>query len=66
MKILSISFFALFLLSCGQSSEETTSLNEPKKESIIKNTNNMNIKYAYTILYVEDVKKTIEFYKKAF
>ncbi len=26
----------------------------------------MNIKYAYTILYVEDVKKTIEFYKKAF
>ena len=26
----------------------------------------MNIKYAYTILYVKDVKKTIEFYKKAF
>lgn len=66
MKILSISFLALFLLSCGQSSKETTSLNELKNKSITKNTNNMNIKYAYTILYVEDVKKTIEFYKKAF
>jgi uncharacterized glyoxalase superfamily protein PhnB len=66
MKILSISFFALLLLSCGQSSKETTSLSELKNERIIKNTNNMNIKYAYTILYVEDVKKTIEFYKKVF
>jgi len=66
MKILSISFLAFFLLSCGQASKEKTSLSEIQNESIIKNTNNMNIKYAYTILYVEDVKKTIEFYKKAF
>lgn len=26
----------------------------------------MNIKYAYTILYVKDVEKTISFYQKAF
>ena len=26
----------------------------------------MNIQYAYTILYVNDVKRTLEFYKKSF
>ena len=29
-------------------------------------TNEMDIQYAYTILYVKDVSRTIEFYKKAF
>lgn len=32
---------------------------KPKKKD-------MNIQYAYTILYVQDVPKTMEFYKKAF
>ena len=30
------------------------------------NTKEMDIQYAYTILYVKDVPRTIEFYKKAF
>ncbi len=64
MKILSISLLALLLISCNKTTKEKIKTNE--NTNIIKRKNDMNIKYAYTILYVEDVKKTIEFYKKAF
>ncbi len=60
MKIPIISFVILLLISCSQPSKEKMNSNN------IQNSENMNIKYAYTILYVKDVKKTIEFYRKSF
>jgi len=52
---------SLVIFSC-QSKMDT----DHQDKLINKKINTMNIQYAYTILYVEDVAKTIEFYNSAF
>ena len=63
MKIWLSSIDLILLISCNNNDKS-------KERSIIKiqqsNTIKMDIQYAYTILYVPDVPKTMEFYKKAF
>jgi len=56
-----ISICLLTIISCHT---ESTSI---QKDENIKNQNaKMELQYAYTILYVDDVLKTIEFYANAF
>ena len=60
-KFLILSIFLLILLSC------LTELDPNQKGNHLpKQLNKMEIQYAYTILYVEDVPKTIDFYHTAF
>lgn len=63
MKIWILSIGLILLVSCGYKSNSI-------KKSIVKiqkpKTEKMVIQYAYTILYVNNVPKTMEFYKKAF
>ncbi len=63
MKTQLLSLVLILLISCKNKSnykEENTAVKQKQK------TTKMDIQYAYTILYVSDVPKTIEFYKKAF
>ena len=63
MKIWLLSISLVLLISCTNKDNST-------EKSIVKTqqskTLEMDIQYAYTILYVPDVPKTMEFYKKAF
>lgn len=63
MKIWLLSISLVLIISCKNKDNST-------EKSIVTNqqskTSEMDIQYAYTILYVPDVPKTIEFYKKAF
>lgn len=63
MKIWLLSISLIFVLSCKNE------VNNPEK-NIVDNyepkNKEMDIQYAYTILYVKDVPTTMEFYKNAF
>jgi uncharacterized glyoxalase superfamily protein PhnB len=63
MKIWLLSIGLVLLISCKSKDDGTDNkvaeIQQPK-------TTKMDIQYAYTILYVSDVPKTMEFYKKAF
>lgn len=63
MKIWLLSIGLVLLISCKSTDDGTekkvAEIQQPK-------TTKMDIQYAYTILYVSDVPKTMEFYKKAF
>lgn len=63
MKIWLLSIGLISIISCKNNDNST-------EKSIVKiqqpKTMKMDIQYAYTILYVPDVPKTMEFYKKAF
>lgn len=63
MKILLISIGLFFLVSCKK--KDINQVENSSKEQSFKS-ENMEIQYAYTILYVPDVAKTLEFYTKAF
>lgn len=60
-KFLIISIYLLTILSCGNKLDTNQ-----KNKHFQKQLNNMEIQYAYTILYVDDVAKTIDFYQNAF
>ncbi len=63
MKFWVLSISLIMVISCKNK------VNNPEK-SIVDNhelkTKEMDIQYAYTILYVKDIPRTIEFYNKAF
>lgn len=63
MKIWLLSIGLILLISCKNENNST-------EKSIVKiqqpKTEKMDIQYAYTILYVNNVPKTMEFYNKAF
>jgi uncharacterized glyoxalase superfamily protein PhnB len=63
MKIWLLSIGLTLLFSCNNNDKnKENSINKIQQPKTIK----MDIQYAYTILYVPDVRKTMEFYKKAF
>ena len=63
MKIWLLSISLVFLISCKNKDNSTEKSIVTVQQS---KTSEMEIQYAYTILYVPDVPKTMEFYHKAF
>ncbi|WP_394751345.1 VOC family protein [Spongiimicrobium salis] len=63
MKFWLLSIGLIWITSCANK------VNHPEKSTMDNSklkTEEMNIQYAYTILYVKDVPETMEFYKKSF
>ncbi len=65
MKFSVLSACCLLLLSCTNTEDKITKGNLVDNKQI-NNLKNMDIQYRYTILYVKDVPRTIDFYNKAF